>query len=183
MTKLNYYFVHFSSAKNIVTARDFEIAQKQKFDIFKPASRTTDEESDPKSLNKKLSQKLVLALKDETCSEKQYILPSTNLQEGESLRIAAERCLIQNCGTSIRARFWSNAPNAIVKRNLSKNAREKLQLNSDVTGVNEFIFLVNYETHFESANDMFAWIMKDELKNYFRNRKLCSAISDLMYEF
>ncbi|XP_063719618.1 large ribosomal subunit protein mL46-like [Symsagittifera roscoffensis] len=73
-----------SSAKNIVTARDFEIAQKQKFDIFKPASRTTDEENDPKSLNKKLSQKLVLAIKDETCSEKQYILPSTNLQEGES---------------------------------------------------------------------------------------------------
>ena len=172
----------FSSTKNIVTAKDFEIAQQQKFDLFTPASRFTDEENEPKSLNKKLSQKLVLVIKDPSISERHYNLPSTSLQEGESLRIAAERCLLQNCGTSIRAKFWSNAPSAVMCRTISKFSRQKLDL-GDAQGVNDFIFLVNYDSHFASSNEDFAWITKEELANYLRSRKLRAIVSDLMYEF
>jgi len=172
-----------SSTKNIVTAKDFEIAQQQKYDVFKPASRTTTEEDDPKSLNKNLSRKLVLTIKDKTLSEKQFGLPSTKLHEGESLRIAAERCLLQNCGTSIRAKFWSNAPNAVfIRRKLSDSMKRKLGI-ENAEGVNDFIFLVDYESHFESAHEEFAWIGKEELLSHLKNRKLSSIVSDLLYEF
>ena len=85
-----------------MTAKDFELTQQQKFNTFQPASRATEEENDPKSLNKKLSRKLILTVKDPELSLEKYTLPSTTLQDGESLRIAAERL--------VHSRLWTYSP-------------------------------------------------------------------------
>ena len=90
------------------------------------------------------------------------------------------RCLLQTCGTSIRAQFWSNAPNGLFHLRLPKPVRAKY---NDAKALNYFVFMVNYVSNFESSFEDFAWIGKEDIASYFVNKKFKVFINDLIFEF
>ncbi|XP_038069567.1 39S ribosomal protein L46, mitochondrial-like [Patiria miniata] len=102
--------------RELVTALDLEDQYTEEFNKFTPASRTSDTE-DMQSVQRKLMDKLVLLVKCRVGDRSLWMMPQDTRQDGETMRQAAERVLLSQCGMQEmwRSRLFGNAPSACFK--------------------------------------------------------------------
>lgn len=119
------------------TAQDFEDAQLEEFNKYKPNSRQTeaDKTNDCHSLQRKLDSSLVLVIKQKLGNDYRWILPQAVHQTGETLRQTVEQALHNICLDSVKVRFMGNAPVGYYKYKYPKAARE-----NGICGAKVFFF-------------------------------------------
>ncbi|ELT99681.1 hypothetical protein CAPTEDRAFT_48121, partial [Capitella teleta] len=95
------------------TAMDMEDLWEKELAESSFASRITaaDKSGDLKTTDRCLDRKLVLVVKQQVAPGHQHwVLPKSQLLEGETLRQGAERTLSSLCGSALVASFMGNAP-------------------------------------------------------------------------
>uniref|UniRef100_A0A1B6KQT0 Large ribosomal subunit protein mL46 n=1 Tax=Graphocephala atropunctata TaxID=36148 RepID=A0A1B6KQT0_9HEMI len=109
---------------NLQTAQEFEDNCNEEFKKFSLARRVTQEDikTDVTSTNRKLSESLLLVIKQNVGKKSTWILPQGARQEGETMRQTAERVLSENCGSSLHTKFLGNAPVGFYKFRYPKSA-------------------------------------------------------------
>lgn len=73
-------------------------------------------------------------------------LPMTTRREGETMRAAAERAILENCGEAVEFRVLGNAPWAYYKRPYPKRIQQELGHNGEKVRV--FLVLLELCFHF-----------------------------------
>ncbi|ODN01789.1 39S ribosomal protein L46, mitochondrial [Orchesella cincta] len=98
-------------AGNVQTARDDEDRWAVEAQGFKPASRETeaDLKNDIKSLERALDSHLLLVVEQKLGSDYRWICPHAKLEQGETLRIAAERMMLE-IFPDLKTRVLGHAP-------------------------------------------------------------------------
>ncbi|XP_040892994.1 39S ribosomal protein L46, mitochondrial isoform X2 [Toxotes jaculatrix] len=150
---------------DIVLAQDLEDAWEQKLKNFQPAQRVrADVDKDVTSVERCLSDSLVLLAEQQVGSEKLWLLPQTQWQEGETLRQTAERALA-SLPAGFRATFLSNAPCGVYKYKLPRAARTESSVGTKV-----FFFkaIVSDSGPPAALNSHFVWLKKSELQSYLK---------------
>ncbi|GFT10469.1 39S ribosomal protein L46, mitochondrial [Nephila pilipes] len=119
------------------TAQDFEDAQLEQFNKYKPSPRQTeaDKTDDRHSLQRKLDSSLVLVIKQKLGNDYKWILPQAVHQNGETLRQTVERVLHNLCPDLMKVQFMGNAPVGYYKYKYPKAARE-----NGICGAKVFFF-------------------------------------------
>ncbi|KAK9881990.1 hypothetical protein WA026_018179 [Henosepilachna vigintioctopunctata] len=141
------------------TAQDFIDASTEEAMSFKLAGRTTANENNNRSLNRKLDKHLVLLVKQKIGNVHHYLLPQGPRQEGETLRQAAERILKTNCGNEIKAQIYGNAPAGFYKYKYPKSLRTE-----GCTGAKVFIYFARYlQGHLPNKDVDYLWLDRQEL--------------------
>ncbi|CAH1969371.1 unnamed protein product [Acanthoscelides obtectus] len=116
-----------------------------------------------KSLKRKLDRHLVLVVNQQLGDKKHYLLPQGTLQDGETLRQAAERVLKQCCGSDLSAQIYGNAPCGFYKYKYPKSTSEITGL----TGAKVFIYFARYlNGQITDRKVDFKWLDRIELKTH-----------------
>eukprot|EP00057_Strongylocentrotus_purpuratus_P030639 XP_782274.1 PREDICTED: 39S ribosomal protein L46, mitochondrial [Strongylocentrotus purpuratus] len=157
---------------DILTALDLEDIATEELARFQLAPRITgaDERDERRSLDRQLSDKLVLIVKCRMGEESAWILPFGAREEGETMKNAAERVLgdhADNTG-ALRAHFMGNAPVGFYKQRYPKAVQEQ----TGKAGVKVFFFKAQHVSGvFETKKDMptvedYLWVAQEELHQY-----------------
>lgn len=152
--------------QDIVLAQDLEDSWEQKLKNFQPASRVRgDIDKDMTSVERCLAESLVLLAKQQVSSEKLWLFPQTQWQQGETLRQTAERALNSLPEADFKATFLGNAPCGVYKYKLPKTVRTE-----DSVGAKVFFFKAILADSDASAaqNTSFMWVRKSELQRYLK---------------
>ncbi|XP_076149000.1 large ribosomal subunit protein mL46 isoform X1 [Alosa pseudoharengus] len=165
--------------QEIVTAQDDEDAWEQKLKRFQPTGRANGASphifnnhtptgaagEDPSSLDRCLSDSLVLLVQQEVGKEKVWLLPQLQWTTGETLRQTAERALASLPGTDLKARFLGNSPCGVYKFKFPKGVQTE-----SCVGAKVFFFkaLLSSGTNPTSEKGAFVWVKKSELKGYLK---------------
>lgn len=163
------------------TAHEFEEISDKEFQNFKTASRITeaDEKNDVKSLNRKLSNHLVLVINDKMGEKKQWILPHGIRKDSETMRETAERIVNEKFGDSLKALFLGNAPCGFYKFKYPKAAQ------TNATGAKIFFFKALYiGGHIDTKKSQFDfhWATRKELEKLLNHHKYFKKISMFLIE-
>ncbi|XP_071344391.1 large ribosomal subunit protein mL46 isoform X2 [Trachinotus anak] len=151
--------------QDIVLAQDLEDSWEQKLRNFQPAPRVrADVDKDLTSVERCLADSLVLLAEQQVGSEKLWLLPQTQWQEGETLRQTAERALA-SLPAGFKATFLSNAPCGVYKYKLPKAARTE-----DSVGTKVFFFkaILSDSGPPTVPNSPYMWLKKSELQSYLK---------------
>ncbi|XP_067351160.1 39S ribosomal protein L46, mitochondrial isoform X2 [Channa argus] len=151
--------------QEIVLAQDLEDSWEQKLNSFQPASRVrADVDKDVTSVERCLADSLVLLSQQQVGSEKLWLLPQTQWQEGETLRQTAERALA-SLPAGFKATFLGNAPCGVYKYKLPKAS----QTESSV-GMKVFFFkaILSDRSPAAAPDSSFVWVKKTELQQYLK---------------
>ncbi|XP_046560193.1 39S ribosomal protein L46, mitochondrial-like isoform X1 [Haliotis rubra] len=147
------------------TALDLEDMWEMETKQFTPADRLTDADKsgDKKSTDRKLTEKLVLLVKQKVGDKPLWVFPQGSWSEGESLRETAERVLGVRCGEELSAQFVGNAPCGVHQYVFRSSPETE-------TGVKLFFFKAAYKTGSvnvdEDSTEDFLWVTKRELRDY-----------------
>lgn len=150
--------------KEIVIGQDLEDAWEQKLKRFQPASRTSaSDAADVRSAGRCLGDSLVLLVRRDVGSQKLWLLPQLQWDEGETLRETAERALASLPGNQLKATFLGNAPCGFYKYKFPKSVRKESQVGAKV-----FFFkaVLSGGGHTAPSDNSVLWVKKDELQNY-----------------
>ncbi|XP_071508431.1 large ribosomal subunit protein mL46-like [Diadema antillarum] len=156
----------------LMTALDVEDIATEELSKFQAASRITaaDEGDDRRSLNRRLTDKLVLLVKCRVGDDRTWMLPHGLREEGETMKEAAQRVLT-NCSAasgSLQAHFMGNAPVGFFKQRFPRAVQEE----TGSAGLKVFFFKAQYMTgNFSTSEDEtmiedFVWVTPSELEQY-----------------
>lgn len=156
------------------TAQDDLDTWKAELDKFQYGSRLTpdDKNNNVKSVNRKLDSNLVL-LMEQQFGNRRMLLPQGKVNDGETLRGAAERVVQEICGQSLTVQFEGNAPCGFYKYSYAKG------LNLSAYGGKVFFMRATYVAgNVDKKFGEFEWLDKDDIykklhsvKNYLRKVK------------
>lgn len=153
--------------QEIVLAQDLEDSWEQKLKSFQPAPRVrADVDKDLTSPERCLADSLLLLAEQQVGSEKLWLLPHTQWQEGETLRQTAERALASLPGAAaFKATFLGNAPCGVYKYKLPKAVRTDSSIGTKV-----FFFkaVLSDSGPSTAPNAPFLWVKKSELQRYLK---------------
>jgi len=133
-----------------------------------PASRITadDKANNRKSLNRKLDERVYLIVK-KTRSEHAWQFPQGLNEKEETLRKTAEREFKEECGSTLKVYFISNAPIGFVWYTYSPEIQQK----TDSCGAKVFFYGAQYLSGQVTLDNKelidYLWVSRDELKEYF----------------
>ncbi|XP_058485111.1 39S ribosomal protein L46, mitochondrial isoform X1 [Solea solea] len=152
--------------QDIVLAQDLEDSWEQKLKKFQPAPRVkavVDE--DLTSVERCLADSLVLLAEQQVGSEKLWLLPQAEWQEGDTLRQTAERALASLPAAGFSATFLSNAPCGVYKYKLPKAART-----DSLVGTKVFFFkaVLSSMSPSTASNAPLMWLKKSELQRFVK---------------
>jgi len=113
-------------SQSVLSLQDIMDAWEKELQDLTLAPKLTeaDKSQDIKSLQRKLSSRLFLLIKQDGTGDR-WLFPQGVCEEGETLRQSAERVLKQHCGTDLKARFLSNAPCGFYQYGYPKSYRDK----------------------------------------------------------
>ncbi|GAA6225942.1 39S ribosomal protein L46, mitochondrial isoform X2 [Lates japonicus] len=154
-----------SRNQDIVLTQDLEDSWEQKLKSFEPAPRVrADVDKDLTSVERCLADSLVLLAEQQVGSEKLWLLPHIQWQEGETLRQTAERALA-SLPAGFKATFLSNAPCGVYKYKLPKAVRTESSVGTKV-----FFFraILSDSGPPAAPNSSFVWLKKSELQQYLK---------------
>ncbi|XP_051560489.1 39S ribosomal protein L46, mitochondrial-like [Myxocyprinus asiaticus] len=152
--------------KEIVTAQDLEDSWEQKLKQFQPALRSKGvDATDVSSLERCLADSLILLCKKDVGSQKLWLLPQIQWQNGEMLRQTAERALASLPGADLKATFLGNAPCGFYKYRYPKDIQKEGNVGAKV-----FFFkaVLSSHKHLPLEKNSFAWVKKDELQDFLK---------------
>lgn len=153
------------SGKEIMLAQDLEDAWEQKLKNFQPAPRArADVDKDLTSAQRRLAETLFLLAEQQVGTEKLWMLPQTQWQEGETLRQTAERAL-HSLPAGFKATFLGNAPCGVYKYKLPKAIRTE-----SAVGRKVFFFkaILSDSAPPEAPKAPLLWLTKSELPQYLK---------------
>lgn len=142
------------------TAQDLEEMWKDEANKFQFAPRITeaDKTNDTTSTNRKLEESLTLVVEQQVGDEKIALLPESRLQEGETLRQAAERMIKATCGDSAKTQIYGNGPCGFYKYKYPRAMRK------DVVGAKVFFYRAVLKAgEVDKKLAKFEWLDKEEL--------------------
>lgn len=142
------------------TTQDLKDIWKEELNKFQLAPRVTeaDKNNDKTSTNRKLEESLTLVVEQQVGDEKIALLPESRLQEGETLRQAAERMIKATCGDSAQAQIYGNAPCGFYKYKYPRAMRK------DVVGAKVFFYRAVLKAgQVDKKLGKFEWLDKEEL--------------------
>ncbi|CAG9785615.1 unnamed protein product [Diatraea saccharalis] len=141
-----------------ITAQDFEDAATEELAQFKFADIVTeaDKAGNKASIERCLQRHLVLVTTLKLGQDTKTILPQGKWQEGETLRQAAERVLLQHCGSDLKVQFLSNAPCGFYKYKYPSEIDGKV-------GAKVFFYYANYKSGNVNKNVKANWLTRNEL--------------------
>ncbi|XP_049904779.1 39S ribosomal protein L46, mitochondrial isoform X1 [Epinephelus moara] len=152
--------------QEIILAQDLEDSWEQKLRKFQPEPRVkADVDKDLTSLERCLSDTLLLLAEQQVGSEKMWLLPQTQWQEGETLRQTAERALASLPAAGFKATFLGNAPCGVYKYKLPKAVRTVSSVGRKV-----FFFkaILSESSPPAAPNAPILWVKKSELQRYLK---------------
>lgn len=162
---------------NVQTGQEFEDLSENELKAFTFADRKTEDDvkNNVGSTNRKLSNSLLLLIKQNLGKSSNWVLPLGLRQEGETMRQAAERVLEETCGTNLQTKFLGNAPVGFYKYRypISANCQQSI-------GMKIFFFkaqLLSGNVSKEVCSN-FQWLSQQELASnilqgdYLRNIKM-----------
>ncbi|XP_072321108.1 large ribosomal subunit protein mL46 [Eucyclogobius newberryi] len=151
--------------QDIVLAQDLEDSWEQKFRNFQLAPRVRDDvDTDLSSVQRCLTDPLVLVAEQKVGDQTLWLLPQTQWQEGEVLRQTAERALA-SLPVGLKATFLGNAPCGVYEYKLPKPLRTESSLGTKV-----FFFkaVLSDNAPAASPNDGLLWLKRSELQPYLK---------------
>ncbi|XP_029904446.1 large ribosomal subunit protein mL46 [Myripristis murdjan] len=151
--------------QEIVLAQDLEDSWEQRLKSFQPAPRVrADVQRNLASLDRCLDDSLVLLAEQQVGTEKMWLLPQTQWQEGENLRQTAERALA-SLPAGFKATFLGNTPCGVYKYKLPKAARTE-----SLVGTKLFFFkaILSGSSPSAPSDAPFLWVRKSELQDYLK---------------
>lgn len=162
---------------NVQTGQEFEDISENEHKAFKFADRITEDDviNNVGSTNRRLSNSLLLLIKQNLGKSSNWVLPLGLRQEGETMRQAAERVLLETCGTNMQTKFLGNAPVGFYKYRYPKSANRQQSI-----GMKIFFFkaqLLSGNVSKEVCSN-FQWLSQQELasnilqEDYLRNIKM-----------
>lgn len=162
---------------NVQTGQEFEDISENEHKAFKFADRITEDDviNNVGSTNRRLSNSLLLLIKQNLGKSSNWVLPLGLRQEGETMRQAAERVLLETCGTNMQTKFLGNAPVGFYKYRYPKSA-----ICQQSIGMKIFFFkaqLLSGNVSKEVCSN-FQWLSQQELasnilqEDYLRNVKM-----------
>ncbi|XP_034004788.1 39S ribosomal protein L46, mitochondrial [Trematomus bernacchii] len=155
--------------QEIVLAQDLEDSWEQKLNNFQPAARVSDSEGDPGSLQRCLSDSLLLLVERPVGSEKLWMLPQTEWQRGETLRETAERALSSlPAASGFKATFLGNTPCGVYKYKLPRAARTESSVGTKVFFFKAVLSDASAPPATESPESSLLWVTKSELQRYVK---------------
>ncbi|XP_043234152.1 39S ribosomal protein L46, mitochondrial-like [Amphibalanus amphitrite] len=127
-----------AEAASLQTAADFEDACAEELAGFEPAPTVTeaDRTADQRSLQRRLSSRLVLVVQQRLGAGTSWMLPQGRHQDGATLRQTAEQTLDAMVGPNVNAQFLGNAPWGFYKYKYPK----PLQQESGAVGGKVFFY-------------------------------------------
>ncbi|XP_068612837.1 large ribosomal subunit protein mL46-like [Brachionichthys hirsutus] len=152
--------------QDILLAQDLDDMWEQKLKSFQPALRVrADVDKDLTSPERCLADSLLLLAEQQVGSEKLWLLPQTQWQEGETLRQTAERALTSLPVAGIQGTFLSNAPCGVYKYKLPSAVRTE-----DSAGTKVFFFkaFLSGQAPLANTHASFQWVKKSELQGYLK---------------
>ncbi|KAK5873566.1 hypothetical protein PBY51_018600 [Eleginops maclovinus] len=152
--------------QEIVLAQDLEDSWDQKLKNFQPAPRVTAADGDPRSLQRRLADSLLLLVEQPVGGQKVWLLPQTQWQQGETLRETAERALTSlPAAAGFKAMFLGNTPCGVYKYKLPKAARTESSVGTKVF----FFKAVLADAGPPAAPDSpLMWVTKSELQHHLK---------------
>jgi len=109
----------------LVSAIDKIDKYQEEKDNFVTAPIKTDEEHDDHSLNRSLSTRLSLIVKQNIGADEVWRLPAAKLSPGQTLRQASEKALSSCCGNNMRVHHLGHAPFGFHKYKYPHDVQEK----------------------------------------------------------
>lgn len=153
------------------TALDFEEASNKEFEAFSfPSFTSNSDETNNKSLDRKLDRHLLLLVRDEFAKNDEWILPQGIRKDNESLRETAERVLRERFGENLKAAFLGNAPCGFFKYSYPK------KVNKDSVGAKVFFFKAIYLSGQADSKSDFLWASRGELEKLFNCRRYLNSV-------
>lgn len=142
------------------TSQDLKDLWKEERNKFQLASRTTaaDQKNDRTSTNRCLEDALTLVVEQSIGNDTLALLPQGRIQDGETLRQAAERIIKEQCGDSLVTQFYGNAPCGFYKYKYPKGQR------NDAVGAKVFFYRAILKTgQIDQKLCKYEWLNKEEL--------------------
>lgn len=162
---------------NVQTGQEFEDLSENELNAFKFAERVTEDDvkNNVGSTNRRLGNSLLLLIKQNLGNSSNWVLPLGLRQEGETMRQAAERVLVETCGTNMHTKFLGNAPVGFYKYRYPKSAKYQQSI-----GMKIFFFKAQLLTGNVSREvcSNYQWLSQQELasnilqEDYLRNIKM-----------
>lgn len=142
------------------TAVDLKDSWKTERSKFQPASRITeaDKLNDLKSTERKLEHSLTLIKEQQIGKDKLFLLPQGKLLSGETLYDAAQRVIVELCGSGIQATMYGKAPCGFYKYKYPKANR------GENVGAKVFFYRAILKSgQVDETLGQFQWLDKTEL--------------------
>lgn len=160
--------VDLEADSSLVTALDVEDSWKEDAKDFTPASRLTeaDSKNDVRSTQRKLDETLRLLVKVKIGDATYWRIPRTVRREGETMRQAAERAVLEKCGDQVSVNILGNAPWSFFKFKYPKKYQEQ----NERVGAKVFVFkgYLDNDMPVDLKNDSslvdFQWATLDEME-------------------
>ncbi|CAD7002784.1 unnamed protein product [Ceratitis capitata] len=94
------------------TAQDLKDAYLEELKNFQPALRSTADDAANRtaSTDRCLEDTLYLIIEESLNKQATQLLPQGPRHDGETMRQAAERILLEKCGSKLEVSFYGNAP-------------------------------------------------------------------------
>lgn len=142
------------------TAVDLKDSWKTERSKFQPAARITeaDKRNDLKSTERKLEHSLTLIKEQQIGNDKLFLLPQGKLLSGETLYDAAQRVIVELCGSGVKATIYGRAPCGFYKYKYPEASR------SENVGAKVFFYRAILKSgQVDESLGQFQWLDKTEL--------------------
>ncbi|KAK6642575.1 hypothetical protein RUM43_004077 [Polyplax serrata] len=158
------------------TAHEFEEASDKEFENFQPESRITskDENKNFRSLDRELSNHLLLLVSEKVGDSMKWILPHGLRKDTETMREAAERVLMEKCGDKLKVLFLGNAPCGFHKYKYPKSKE------GNAVGAKIFFFkAIHLSGQVDTAHNKldYKWAARHEMKQFMDNETYFRNVS------
>lgn len=149
-------------------------------EIYGPRITAADKANDRKSLRRKLDRKLFLIVKKDNV----WQFPDTDIQQGstDTVRGAAERALAITFAPSLSRYFVGNAPIGVDTFPLAPEAQQKRNTYGDKIFYTYAYYLKGAVTVKDASVSEHLWVTKDELSEYFDEKRLSYLVKVLPME-
>lgn len=155
--------VDLDDARILQTAQDMQDLNQEELARFTFAPTTTENETNLKSLDRKLDDTLMLLCSQNIDKKDVLALPQAKWKEGESLRQTAERIVNENLGADLKVSFYGHAPCGFYKY------KYKTAEKSAAVGVKTFFYRASYKAgQVNEKSAKFEWVNEEELKGKVR---------------